>query len=351
MPKNAAAADSNGYRDACRQIGEAIANRGWAMSVGTDREDSADLLVVEGARRVNRPTEVFVHYHDNEPVPFSHEAANHAAIDSRAVVFIHCHGPGNWVSGRIKEMKECDVVLLIGGKEKTAQAFHTATGLAKPCIPLAGFGGASGELWNVFAAAFTQSPLQPERLRQEIEPWRGESSSQALLEFADRVVRVGIPSRKASWFTLLAGVLVVTAVIGWSFIFFGSAPPGKYSFFLILLTTSVMGAGLHWLMTIVSGAELPETAKVSWARAGAAVILALGLFLLFLLGGVAINGDVSFLEGLKDQTDFMRLAAVSSLFGFAAGFMTETVSRTFAERIKPFIDGSAGGTSSGDGPG
>jgi len=322
------------YQEACRDLGMALSQRGWAIGVGTDRSDTADKLVVEGAQRSGRRTNIIVHYHDKEPVPFESRALReHGAGQTPPLTFQFRHGPGNWVSGRIEEIQQCDAMLLIGGSDKTAQAFHTAKALRKACVPIPGLGGASGELWNTFVASIQHLPLQPNDLRGRIEPWQGNISADAVLKFVKRYVDTKPYSAENKAYRSSVLIILAFAILGWAWLYFGQAPAGRYTVFGVMVTSSVMGAGLHWFLTLLGRHESQASAQFSWARAGAAIIEAFALFLFLLVGAVTIDGNVSFLDSLGNRGDFMRVAAVVSLFGLAAGFMTESISKALAKRF------------------
>lgn len=341
LPDGGTPASHDLYRAACRDIGVAIAGRGWSLRVGTDRTDTADALIVEGARRANRTIEVSVHYHDNEPVPFPDAQGRKSAVR-----FKHLHGPGTWISGRIDQIRESDVLVLLGGGDKTAQAFHTAKSLQKACLPVPGFGGASSELWNLFIAATGHLPLKADELRSGIEPWRGTASASALLDFIARYVALKpYSARKKSYLALVLAVLVC-AVAAWGGLFFGPSTPGRYTLFALLIAASVMGTALHWFIHLLTQTGTQTSAELFWARLGAAVIEAFALFLLLLVGAISVDGNVSFLNHLSDQDTFMRVASIVSLFGLAAGFMTETVSKTLAARFGWFVEASPENTGS-----
>lgn len=333
----ASASHEDVYRKACYDLGAAVAQRGWSISVGTDRTDTADALVVEGARKANRPAEIFVHYHDNEPMPFPGSGSKRSALK-----FKHVHGPGTWISGRIEEIQTSDVVLLLGGGDKTAQAFHTARALQKACLPVPGFSGASGELWNLFVAATSHLPLKPDELRSSIEPWQGNASATALLGFVEKYVALKPYSARKKSYLALVLIILICAVTTWGGLFFGESTAGRFTLFAVLISSAVMGTALHWFLHLLTQSETQASAELFWARLGAAVIEAFGLFLLLLVGAISVDGNVSFLDHLSNANNFMRVAAIVSIFGLAAGFMTETVSKSLATRFGKFVDGPDG---------
>jgi hypothetical protein len=336
LPNSGVPAAQRQYRKACIDVGMELAQRGWSISVGTDRPDTADALIVEGARRSRRTIDVDVYYHDEEKPPFLPESEGRAS----GIRFNYKHGSGNWVSGRIPQIQASDVVLLMGGGDKTAPAFHTARYLRKACLPMPGFGGASGELWSSFVDATDgHLPLHPEEdLRSKIVPWRDTSAS-ALLDFIQRYVALKPYSAMRRSYLFLALAVLACAIAVWAVLFFGQSTPGKYTIFGVLIASSVMGTGLHWFLRVLTRNDTQESSKLIWARAGAAIIEAVALFLLLLVGAISINGDVSFLDSLSNRTDFMRLAAIVSLFGLAAGFMTETISTSLVKRFGKFVEG------------
>jgi hypothetical protein len=334
LPRSSVDHDAaDAFRAACREVGHAVASRGWSLSVGTDRLDSADKLVVEGAGSSGRPVDVHVYFHDREPMPFRDGNRDGDNARKSLVNFVHRHGPGNWVSGRVEEIRDADVVLLLGGGDKTAQAFHTASALSTPCIPVPGLGGASNELWGTFAMSVRQLPLDPGSLRTASEPWRPLDSARAVLEFAERYVAAKPYSGRTRIHLALIILFVLSAIAGWGYLFFGVPPWREVALFAVILAAAVMGTALNWFVLLLARRDVQVSPAFSWPRAGAAVIEAFALFVLLLIGSLAINGDVAFLDELADRPTYLRLATIGSLFGFAAGFMTESITTFLAQRL------------------
>jgi hypothetical protein len=210
--------------------------------------------------------------------------------------------------------------------------------LQKACLPIPGFGGASGELWDLFVAATGHLPLKANELRSGIQPWRDNASAFALLDFIARYVALKpYSARKKSYLVLVLTVLAC-AITAWGGLFFGPSAPSRYALFALLIAASVMGTALHCFIRLLTQTGAQASAELFWARLGAAVIEAFALFLLLLVGAISVDGNVSFLNHLSDQGNFMRVASIVSVFGLAAGFMTETVSKTLTTRFGWFVE-------------
>jgi hypothetical protein len=325
------------YRDACRDIGKELAVRNWSIGVDTDREDTADALIVEGAEQSGCNIDVNVYYHNKEKRSFQPEGEDEAPRSG----FRWTPVPGTWVSGRIPQIRHSDILFLMGGGDKTAPAFIVADFLGKPCLPIPGFGGASGEHWEKFLERIKPLSLNPEtNLRGKTEPWRGSASASYLLDFAQQYVKSKPYSARRNPYLFLVLAVVMCSILIWATLFFVQSTAGRLTLLGVLVASSVMGAGLHWLWPLLGHNDTQESSKFFFVRVIIAIIEGFALFLLLLVGAISIDGNVSFLESLSDRPNFMRLAAIASLFGLAAGIMTETIYNSLYTRFEKLFQPS-----------
>jgi hypothetical protein len=333
------------YSDLCLNIGREIGNRRWSFAVSSDEKNTADLLVVEGAKKARaRFVDIVVYWHDHdEHVPYN------AAKDPRQgkIRFEAKHVQGTYVSGRGPQIDGTDVTLLIGGGVKTAPAYDAAFYRGKPCFPVPGFGGVSEELWDQrFVPA--NPKLKPEEERARFEGSDVESVRQ-LLDFLGKYVKDHRRSAsvKKSYLVLLS-VSTIIAFVAWAILFFGDLwTRNGYNLLGLLVASSFMGAALQgfvswWRNRQNNDAEQSSEAELRldlfWTRALAACIASLGFLLLYLVGSVAVYGPSNSLDNLSESGTFFRLGIVASFFGIAAGFLTEEiVEKYFVSQIQTFF--------------
>lgn len=333
LPTDKKSEEKERYREACRDIGKKLADSGWPIGIGTFNADTADALIIEGAAKSDRNIKVKVYSRREEYDPFAAKIQC-GEFQAQSLKFEIQPVKGTWKTGRIEQIRESDIVFLIGGADKTAPAFIVAHLLKKPCLPIPGFGGASEEQWDEFSTRAARRRLDPEKdLAQRTIPWRGDDSASAVLNFAKRYVD-SRPYPGNGRFIGLVLALAAFATLIWMILFFGASPTRGWAIFGILATTSVMGAALYWLVLgLVGRDDTQENARLFFIRIGAAIIEASMLFLLLLVSTGFISGNASILDSLSDRGVFGRFAIIACIFGFASGFLTEAVSKSLQTRL------------------
>lgn len=135
--------DFRGFKDACFQIGAALAQRGVEITVGSDSIFTADKYVVEGYLsnfsdkllvRVVRP--------QNGPAPFP------KLYNQYPNTFVYLDGEtSSWRHTRQQFISDIDALVTVGGADGTYQAGLELLRLTKKLlVPIGSFGGASSRL-------------------------------------------------------------------------------------------------------------------------------------------------------------------------------------------------------------
>ena len=134
--------DLNSFKDACHQLGSAIAESGAAITVGSDSGFTADKYVVAGylsnysdalSIRVVRP--------QNGPAPFADLYGKHPSA------FVYLTGPSSrWRHTRQRFVADVDALVTVGGADGTYQAALELRLTRKRLVPIGAFGGASSRL-------------------------------------------------------------------------------------------------------------------------------------------------------------------------------------------------------------
>jgi hypothetical protein len=321
------------YRQACRDIGKNLADNDWPFGIGTFNADTADSLMIEGAAKSDHNVNVTVYLRDEEYDLFAEEKQRRES-QAQGLKLEFDYVEGTWQTGRIEQILKSDIVFLIGGGDKTAPAFIVANLLKRPCLPIPGFGGASEVQWKKFSVRAETLGLDPQKeLRQQTRPWRGDDSASAVLKFAERYVDSNPYPEKDKFFGVLLVVAACSALI-WTILFFGQSPARGWSLLGILVTASVMGTSLYWLLPRSRERnDTPVTAKPFFIRVMAAIIESITLFLLLLASTGFINGSSSIFDSLSDRGIFARFAIIAGIFGFASGIMTEAIYQSLQTRL------------------
>jgi len=134
--------DLKSFKDACHQIGLAIAQSGAEITVGSDSGFTADKYAVEGylssyadslSVRVVRP--------QKGPAPFPD------LYNKYPQAFIYLTGPSpTWRHTRQLFVSDIDALVTIGGADGTYQAALELRLTRKRLVPIGAFGGASSRL-------------------------------------------------------------------------------------------------------------------------------------------------------------------------------------------------------------
>jgi hypothetical protein len=134
--------DFKGFKQACHQLGVAVAGTRSALTVGSDSAFTADKYAVEGylsaytnglSVRVVRP--------QKGPVPFLD------LYDQYPDAIVYLSGPSSiWRHTRQQFVSDVDAMVTIGGGDGTYQAALELRLTRKRLVPVGSFGGASSRL-------------------------------------------------------------------------------------------------------------------------------------------------------------------------------------------------------------
>lgn len=136
--------------NACRNLGAVFARAGHSLILGSDAPDSADFSVVEGANTQSQasPHKVYV---------YRTRRTDHRPFGDQQLANVSLHVRDDFkeqTAAHVRSVLDSDVVLLIGGRQKTLAAGYVAHALDKPYLPIPCFGGSSAELWLDFEARY-----------------------------------------------------------------------------------------------------------------------------------------------------------------------------------------------------
>ncbi len=136
--------------DACRSLGAVFARGGHTLILGSDSPHTADAFIVDGA--------------DAEPDASPHtiyvyrrRSTDHRPFSDRSFSNVTLHVRDDFreqTAAHAKSVQDADLVLLIGGHQKTLVAGYVAHALDKPYLPILCFGGSAAELWPDFEARY-----------------------------------------------------------------------------------------------------------------------------------------------------------------------------------------------------
>jgi hypothetical protein len=258
----------------------------------------------------------------------------------------------------IPNVSKVDAVVVIAGGDGTANIGYAAYSMNKPVIAVSGLGGTAAELErDVLAAEYERYKdhvgISDTDLRALRTTWSADPKDENNRRTAEQVARVTSSFVKAWGQTEtrtrsilkradvgLIGLLVAwvwTYLLGskWAAAAFAAAGaagaaaaesvpvmPAKVvvSFFALLWITSLLGCGLRLLSDYRQGLIARLEGLEVLTEVAVAMIVAFGLCLFYLIGGITITGEVVALAGSTTK-NFAMLAVAMSLLGLAAGFL------------------------------
>lgn len=326
------------FRNACKEIGAALARAGFEFIVGSSSLKTADWWVLEGAAGIAGKHKVFVFRPDDGPTPRlpSDETANGKFI----VRYRRLRG--TWAGSQIYQIQAADCVLMVGGARGTAQAGYSAMALEKPVLAVASFGGSAADFWKQFEPFYERLSVREQlgNLREDWQPGNGKIVVKVLTE----LVRRKLFSRTRLAADAVPLLLNMALFAVWVWLFVAPPQPRQASFFVLLAASAFLGTALRAsLRTVVDPAEGPSRSGLI-AEFSAGLVLAFALALLYLAGSFTFTGGFKIISSNDSNLDdYQRVAVAMGLLGVAGGWLIERVSDKltgwFSSRL-PRADGS-----------
>ena len=326
------------FGSACRQLGASLARARHTIVVGSSTEEMAEHHVVFGANSVDGKHEVVVVRPAKGGMPFEKERAKLTKINFR-----YRRSRGLGAAGRIYQILEADAVIMIGGGHGTTQVGYTAPALERPVLAIAALGGAARNAWEEsFYDTYDEMGLYEHRfLKGKFSNL--ESASAYKVDdpsTADLAVKSTEELFKRNPYrskqNVLQSVIVAFPILllaVWVGLFVKPMGSMTMSFFLLLSFSALLGNGLRTAIRFmrevkpkISGSRLVNEAVIG-------LLLAFGLALVYLAGGITITGNMKFVN-IGAYGDFQRIAISMSILGFSAGFLIERATEKLTRRLE-----------------
>ncbi|MCB9452031.1 MAG: hypothetical protein H6672_11365 [Anaerolineaceae bacterium] len=366
---------------ACQALGKAVAENGHTVMVGVpnwqrlkdDKSETAAKYVIPGVNqaiarnwpnsRNRRNPVIFFVPQDPEPVDTTDVLDSIGEFRGLANVEIHERFMGsNKFSGiMIMDVVKADEVILLGGDKGTEAIGYAAYSMGKPVIPLTAFGGAAAIIaQNLVIPTYTQQSIRHEDIRSVMSHWetlsdkpdksaqeldqgsgqqekkpftkedataRNENNANRLVGLLSHLSRSFSEKEKRPQRILWVEMAFLFACI-WLWIYFflnGGDPPNANKFFMptsmfmVMLLASLLGTGLRTLLSYQSEGTLRLTWTSLLIEYVISLVLALGLVLIYFIGGISFNDQVIGITTGNDR--YHQIALSMSILGLAAGFI------------------------------
>jgi len=253
--------------------------------------------------------------------------------------------PGPWSVGYAQAVAQCDVVLLIQGKDGTRLAGQLAAALCKPVAALPGFGGSSEIEWKKQLALYrtlSKHNHSLEDIEDRLKNYKDPRFASGVKALCDTLTNdVAGPSHASHRLALFIGssILLITA---WLVGFAWNLHPKEETQAIAslgslgLLKLSV----LLWVSTLLgvilrAARRLVDRGSYSISLADLnrdilmGVLLAFGYLLICLAGAGIYKQDILELT----PTDVTRIGILMSIAGFAVGAFLEEALDFVSERV------------------
>lgn len=321
---------------ACKQLGAALAKAGHTIFVGSDEESMADRHVVLGANSVEGRHKVVVYRPTKGATPFEAERAKLKNID-----FSFRRSKGALAAGRIYQIRDTDAVIMVGGGRGTAHVGYTAPALERPVLAIGAFGGAAKDAWEEYLdrdyarLGFFEYDFLEAKLMGLKERWEPPMADVAVKATEELVKRN--PYRSERNVPLIAIIaLPLLFLAAWVGLFVNPIGSLTMSFFLLLAVSALLGTGLRINLRFFREVRPQIPVRRILNEGSIGLLLAFGLALIYLAGGITITGDTKFVA-ISEYSDFQRIGVNMSILGFSAGLLIERATERLMQHLEDVL--------------
>ncbi len=272
------------------------------------------------------------------------------------------HGPTSAMM--IPGVADADAVILIGGGEGSESIGYAAYALGKPIVGVTRFQGAAKLITEtlVFDKYLRSSGIPVEDLRilqREWKPWDEQQEAESperkanldiaigVVDLIQKLNRVSVDRDKRTRRMLRGTVLIINSLIlAWLLVFLGGAALKQepfmlsLAFFIQLFLAATIGTGLRVLVQYQTGRLVRLAGMQLFVEITISLIVAFGLALLYLIGGISFTGEIVVLgtgSGEGSVNTFATVAVTMSLIGLASGYLMPLT--TLREQLERFLEG------------
>jgi hypothetical protein len=315
------------FKEACRQLGGALAQGKHTVIIGSDTERTPDPYIVYGANEIPGHHPVTIYRMEDDDRTLFPQRENLKNID-----FHIRRNMGPWTIAMLPAIQESDVVILIGGGSGTVGIGYSARALQKPVLPIPSFQGGAKEVWDIASHEFANYGVSPDEIEGLRGPWN-RTSADTVVRVAEKLVRRNPFRSSTPQVILLCSVLLLFGL--WLALFqrpFGLS--NDVTFFLLMGVAAVLGTGFRSASRLLKDATAKLTARELLIDVTVGILLAFGFVLIYLIGGIVITGK---LVSLNDKDDYTRVAITMSLIGFAVSALLESAIENLQKRMEKLI--------------
>ncbi len=356
------------FISAGKALGAALVKRGHTIVVGIPRWEylqkhwSLAEYILLGASEVpplNGEKHSIIFYAPSGPEPADQTPEPDTVQEFRQLPNIQLEmkpvggGLNEYGAKLIPNLNEVDAVIMVAGGGGTASIGFASRAMNKPLVTVNSLGGTALALyedflskvlndlherkkindpWVLNAPWYTQAELTKDQSKIEQQTMNAAN----IVQLTEKVIQAYAQENRGTRITLAATLaLTPLLVFLWVMIYLLSADgqiKANYAFFALLWISSLLGTGLQTLIAQREGTSVLTISRVLM-DAAISILVAFGLALLYLIGGISFTGNVVILS--KEPTSFASIAVSMSLLGLTAGALIPT--RQLLERLQKVI--------------
>ena len=345
---------------ACFALGEALTRKGHSIMVGVpdwptlQQNNTVATFILEGINNVpakdsERHPVFFYGPEERAPADQTPTGTPDSLQELKKLPNILIKdtfvGSGTSKARVIPNVAEVDAVMIISGREGTENIGYAAYSMKKPVIAITSFGGAAENMANdtlleVYNRLSQQGDATPSDVRALLDvdwgddPQKNLDNAAAIVEIIEKLVKAFDLSDKRTLRVLKATIAgLVILLMGWAACYLsanqctaGSQSCSTYvgvSFFLLLYISALLGSGLRTLVMY----QQNKVTRLTFLGLGIdlviSMLVAFGLALIYLIGGISFTGKVVVLDikNADQNLAFTTVAISMSLLGLAAGYL------------------------------
>lgn len=319
-------------------LGQALAESGHELIALSHDEDHSDRHVVSGiskfctAQTPPRRATVFVTQADPKDPEKTGEFRGGNAFPN--IDFKPITTKRKYPINRVEAVTHADIVISVAGGVNAQDLCEIARLLKKGVLPIPWFDGTGKEYWTELKALY-------ERVLSDSEFGAVDKSTPPItLANAKEIVRVAEKiERESRKEPLRLGLLIALQAVCiplWVVLHKShGAVDADFLMFGMLLLTSLLGILARVLIRAFSDARYIPEGREFIVEGALGALLAFVFFLLYLMGGNALTGDISAEIGKKDV--FRRVDIVVSIMGFGVAFLLEHSIAQLGDKLKKQI--------------
>jgi len=319
---------------ACKEIGKKIALSGDTLIIGSQDKATADYHVVKGMNEITGKHTVYVWRPAIDKKKILYNSSNNNAYQNINFKIRRANGWWNIVHLYVIDM--ADVIIIIGGGKGSIAASQSAPALKTPVAIISCFGGASVEICDSSKQYYNNVNLTHDEINAFYESWTDKSAATIINAVHKLGKHNNIFHKKSLINVISIFCLLFLLFVMWVLIFavnkIASFITYEISIFLLSALACFLGSGARYSFRSLSNND--NGLFLIFSEFSRSIALVFGFILLFLLGQLVINGNISL---NFDVESYRRVALSMSIIGFASAFLFEKAKLIIEKKMESFL--------------